>query len=885
MPFWIWLLLAMAISKIAMGLLGFSLGSLFSSETATATISPLIPLVHTVVFSVVAGILIIAGRRDRRAVLLGVVFLLVASVFMDPLVAMLPEAAPSVLVAGVEALSLLQPDVFMPLLLWLFFLSFPKTISFGRGGTVARIGIRVSAVVGAAMFLLHAAPLLEPLVGGGSGLADLLSLMKGDTNAALYSWSLSIALIVPALVFAIWRARVAPVNERRRVGLFVAGLAGGFAPMLLALLLETLIPPFARLVNDPTARSIEAMVLHPFLLAVPVTTSYAVLVHHVLDVRLVIRKAIGYALARYSVLALAAIPFFGLAWYIYYHRGETISQLLSGMGFPVLIVAAVSGLVAIRARHKLINLIDLRFFREQYDSRRILSDLTEKSRDVANPRELAALLEDEIERALHLDTIAMLVIDDLTGDLRSPSTVVRPLSVTSSIARLVGGHADPLDVDLENPRSPLQRLAEVERQWLADGAFRLLVPLIASDGSLVGVLALGAKKSELPFTGEDILILSAVAASAALTLENRQMIVSLSGADRSAGTATDGEHRFEESPQSGAFAAECQRCGRIQPARSGNCRECGGDVESAMVPYILLGKFRFEERLGAGGMGVVYRAQDLALGRLVAIKTLPRVSPQFALQLRREARAMALVSHPNLSAIFGIETYHGTPLLIVEFLAGGTLSQRLRHGPLELLEAVDLAIVLAGVLERMHSSGVLHRDIKPSNIGYARDGSPKLLDLGLAKILDDGRRAGAWAGIDIDPGEIGTISVTAFQTLTLSRGVVGTLAYLSPEALRMESPGPSFDLWGLAVVLFESLTATHPFLAETVSETVQRIRRGEMLDIREPLPGCPEGVAAFIAEALNRNRGSRAASAKEFRRRLERLKMDLVPPENSSRTR
>jgi hypothetical protein len=875
MPLWIWLMLVMAISKIAMGLLGFFSYGLEGAGIASAPVSPLIPLAHSVVFGATAAILIVAGRRDRRAVFLGVAFLLIGSIFMDPLVATLPLSAPQSLISGVEILRLLQPDVFVPLLLWLFFLNFPRAISFGRGVTIARIGVRVSAAVGIVMFLLHAAPLLKPLASERSGLSDLLSAMKGDPQTALYSWSLSIALILPALAFALWRTGIAPVEERRRVGLFVAGLAGGFFPILLALLLETLIPPFARVVENPEARRIEAMVLHPFLFAVPVTTSYAVLVHHVLDVRLVVRKAIMYALARYTVLAVAAIPFIGLILYVYRHRGQTVGELLSGPGFPVLAVAALSGLAAIRARRRIVNIIDRRFFREQYDSRRILADLTEKSRDVANPEELVELLEDEVDRALHLDSVALLVMNEMTGELGSPRHVVRPLSAASSIAGLAGEHADPLDVDLEDRRSPLQRLSEEERQWLADGAFRLLVPLIASDGSLVAMFALGAKKSELPFSQEDRLLLTAAASSAALTLENRRMIASQGGMARSGDGIADGEGRLDHAQRTDEFAGECPQCGRLQPPGRGKCRECESDVKSAPVPYILLGKFRFERRLGAGGMGVVYRARDLALGRSVAVKTLPRVSPQFALRLRREARTMASISHPNLSAIFGIETYHGTPLLIVEFLEGGTLGHKLRHGSLEPREAVELAIILAAVLEKMHSSGILHRDIKPSNIGYTGDGSPKLLDLGLAKILDEGRRSGAWSGVDSDSAEIDSVPASALQTITLPRGLVGTPAYLSPEAWRMEPPDPSFDLWSLAVVLFEALTATHPFLAESGGKKLDRLREARPPDIEKLLPGCPPAVSEFLARALAADRRRRPASAKEFGTELRRLKMDL----------
>ena len=133
-------------------------------------------------------------------------------------------------------------------------------------------------------------------------------------------------------------------------------------------------------------------------------------------------------------------------------------------------------------------------------------------------------------------------------------------------------------------------------------------------------------------------------------------------------------------------------------------------------------------------MGVVYRAKDLTLGRAVALKTLPATSPEDSARLRREARAMAAITHPNLALIFGVETWQGTPILVIEYLAGSTLAERLPTGPMAWEEVLELSLVLASVLERVHGSGILHRDVKPSNIGFTEEDVPKLLDFGLVRI-------------------------------------------------------------------------------------------------------------------------------------------------------
>jgi serine/threonine protein kinase len=290
---------------------------------------------------------------------------------------------------------------------------------------------------------------------------------------------------------------------------------------------------------------------------------------------------------------------------------------------------------------------------------------------------------------------------------------------------------------------------------------------------------------------------------------------------------------------------------------------------------VLLGKFRFEERVGSGGMGVVYRAVDLALGRDVAIKTLPRMSIDYSSRLRREARAMALVSHPNLAIIYGAETWRGTPMLIFEFLDGGTLADRTALQLLRTGEIVDLGIALAGALEQTHAAGILHRDIKPSNIGYTIESVPKLLDFGLAKIVDDSRRRGALSGTTIvarSEDVTRTDSVPGFVSSTDTGGIVGTPLYVSPEAILEERPSPGFDLWSLAIVLYESIAGTNPFRGDSLQDTFRRIVRGRIPDVREFRPDCQEAIAMFLKDALSRSRARRPASAKEFRTRLERVK-------------
>ena len=266
-------------------------------------------------------------------------------------------------------------------------------------------------------------------------------------------------------------------------------------------------------------------------------------------------------------------------------------------------------------------------------------------------------------------------------------------------------------------------------------------------------------------------------------------------------------------------------------------------------------------------MGVVYHARDINLGRSVAIKTLPRVTPDRVAQLRREARAMATVAHPNLAVIYDIDTWRGIPFLVQEFLEGGTLALKLTGGPLPIREAIDLADMLAGALDYLHRARLIHRDVKPSNIGFTASGVTKLLDFGLARLS----RA--------DEHEDGP---TTTQTLDADSGlhwstegaVVGTLLYMSPEALSREAPSPFFDLWSLSVVLYECLTGMRPFAGKSATEMLVSITTSTAVSPSALRAHCPAIVDEFFTTALQRQAQRRFPNAASMQEALRRLRAE-----------
>jgi serine/threonine protein kinase len=177
---------------------------------------------------------------------------------------------------------------------------------------------------------------------------------------------------------------------------------------------------------------------------------------------------------------------------------------------------------------------------------------------------------------------------------------------------------------------------------------------------------------------------------------------------------------------------------------------------------------------------------------------------------------MAAVSHPNLATLYGLELWRGVPMLVIEYLEGGTLADRLRRGPLAVDQVVKLGLALAEAAGALHAVGMLHRDIKPSNIGFTAEGTPKLLDFGLAKLVTRPSPATGGSG-----GNDSTWSVQG--SMSTEAGIRGTPAYLSPESLSGAPPSAADDVWALSVTLIEASTGINPFKAATIPATVARV--------------------------------------------------------------
>ena len=669
--------------------------------------------------------------------------------------------------------------------------------------------------------LIAAAPMIVPSFATAlylCGVSSMRELAVWDANhPEVFYASAAGAMVLNLLVLieGVVRYRSNPdANERRRVRMALYTAVPGVLAYTVkdgASIAASVTGTPAPVYSWPVLAILQIFVLLPAFGLV-----YAVGVARVLGPRTVLRRSLQYALASRTLTVLTLIPSAALLFSLLRDRELTIREVVTGSsGVYVALIAA--SVAAFRYRERARLWLDQRFFREEYDARKILLSLATRVRFETDPADLASTVVQQIDAALHPESVAILVSGIDEGRVTPVSVLhgsVESLPLEGGLAAMLRWSDEPLEIFLRDPRSPARRLPPEEQEWLERSGTVLLVPVLGQDRALIAIIALGARLSEEAYTDEDRQLLAGIAAQMALGFDvarlRRPQVISSSDTTRvfSPGTPMH----------------ECPRCGRCEDASVAACPADGSTMGLVpSVPRVIDNKYRLDQLLGRGGMGAVYRARDMRLDRLVAIKVVRAEllgDPEARGRFRREAQIVARLHHPSIVAIFDYGTFaDGGAYLVMELVRGEDLRRvLLREGRLEPTRTAKILTNVCGAIEAAHREGVLHRDLKPENIllpGGETD--VKVLDFGVAKLIAEDRP------LD-DSSERSSVDPTTIQTRTGI--IVGTPAYMAPEQLHAASTDARTDVFSLGVIAYEMFSGRLPFGRGTLAEVMLAQSRG-----------------------------------------------------------
>ncbi|MBA3639566.1 MAG: serine/threonine protein kinase [Acidobacteria bacterium] len=765
-----------------------------------------------VCYGTTGALLLTVGQRDERARYLGAFFLVIASAFArEPAEALAMTSGPGVL----REFATLRYDPLLPLYFSLFVSRFPRHASESSYRPCDLLVALCASFAG----LAGTTAIIDWGTRGGRLITSGMWLQPSDAY-----WTIIFGLLCGGLILLLWRSRTATGAERVRAVWFSVGLAVGLIPLCAAVLLYASSETFKALTLRPDVRSAFGAFIAVGLLTIPPSTMYSVAVRQVLEIRIVIRRALRCALAKVATVGLCLLPLVLLAWTAYASRSHTIAGFAQDPWGRLLIAAASIGILGMVVVHRLLGWLERVILHGPYDSFAAISDLRQRLETAANPAAVVDHTRRVIEATLRPASVTAVYAAYRGAPFSNTTSGTRALAADSSLVEVL---TRSTDAAVPVTDALLRFVGTSDAAWLSGSCAEHLL-CIRLTGEIVGIIALAERSSERPYNVEDCRFLAELSQTAAVHLQHLPR--------RQPSQQQDSRGDSSTRP-----AMECSGCGEVSgPDIVGTCPACGHPLDFCQLPPIVGGKFRIQRRIGRGGMGIVYLAKDERLQRDVAVKTLPYISVAAERRLEREAQFMARVSHPHVASIYSLEAWGDRPVLVTEYLSGGTLQTRLLTGRPQPNEVVSWGLQLAQGLTRLHREGLVHGDLKPSNIGFDAVGAAKLLDFGLAETAADRNR------------NVNRVLSTANQAQ------FGTPFYACPE-MDERPPCPSFDLWGLALVLYEALAGR-----ASIHATANGRPKLPLVPLTDLHPDVSTTLSHFFVRALSAEPALRPSSAAEF---------------------
>jgi len=651
--------------------------------------------------------------------------------------------------------------------------------------------------------------------------------------------------------------RAQGVEEKRRARWIAVGSLAGIMPYLVL--------RFAQTLGIPAPDFSGPLGIVPAAL-IPVATGYAILKHRLFDIHVVLRRGLQYLVARNVLRFVLTLPALALLYSLVTNANRTIGEvMLHNYGFVVLVVLIA---VVLRYQRRLAGWLDRRFFREGYQQERILLALIDDLRTLDSIPEMGVRVGTELVAALHPESVYFFYsspkdrayIQGFGTDQRAQGLQIPE---GSALPALLANNDQALSVEsLPTNGAPLMSWS-----WLYALRLDLVVPMNRADGSPVGFLLLGRKKSEEPYSPADRGLLRGLAHQMAVSCENLLLQERVLRQQK-----TNEQMRTRVEGLGTAWLQECPHCGKCFDSSIRACPEDGTELLlSSPVHRLLDGRYRLDRVIGRGGMGTVFEALDLRLHRQVAVKLVQAgrtANPAWLRRFGREARALARLNHENivLTYDFGVVDDE-VAYLVMEFVDGTTLRTEIDRGPIPPATAALWFRELLEGVKAAHAAGIVHRDLKPENLLIARpqDGREriKIADFGIAK----------WQMPDQESA-----------SLTLPGTIVGSLRYMSPEQIGGLMVDARSDLFSVGVMAFESLTGTLPFGGGTHAERMASMQQ-DSEELESAMRGAP-GLQSVLRRCLARSPNDRFNSAAELQAelipRMEEWRAPLTTPELSN---